>query len=684
MQALYHSPFLQALGYAIANSFWQVALIWLIVTVLHGVLKTSSAVKYRIAVWAQFTGFAWFVVTFRFYFQRCISAVREMEAFQLPGNTSFYITHTNTGFRNSLTGFLLKAEQLLPFLSVAYLCLLVFLAFKWIASYRQTQQIRYNGLLKTDIDWRLFVQKVSAQLGIKNKVSIYLSALVKSPLTIGFLKPIILIPVASINHLSAEQMEAVILHELAHIRRADYLVNLLQTVVEIILFFNPFTRLLSSVIRKERENSCDDWVLQYQYNPAMYAEALLNIARLQQQPVLAMPAAGDKKDLLPRVKRMLNKQEKSFDYKRHLVALMLMTFLLSGAAWLAPSANRSAVAGKDKKAQPVEIEPVSLAVNNPLFNPVFFLAEEKKKPASGTVTNTVKVVSVSMAVDRPVASQHAAITDTLQTLVLTEKPADEPTEAIIVPVAERTIGADAPVVTRAVATWSDRQQVVVTGRKMNVHRQRRMQYLPVFAVFASMQSRVRPPRLPEPEDTVRRVTGFRVSHQPPRLMMLQSVEEMPRPAPPTAAMVLERFLQSGNDSLNQQVLVNIALAKNNTDSVNVLRRFYRELWQQSRKHREQAEASSDMQDKGHWAVFKPLVVEQIHRSADKLSIASADSVTTIVTGKEGRKQFHVIITTGVTMVKHKVDCKKPAQEETAYGDKEITTDIAAATELEKD
>jgi bla regulator protein BlaR1 len=121
-------------------------------------------------------------------------------------------------------------------------------------------------LQKMPAEWRLFVNRIAGQLNIKKKIQVFLSDTVTTPLTIGFLKPVILIPVASINHLTTDQLEAVLLHELAHIKRYDYLVNIILSVVEISLFFNPFTQLLSKNIRKERENSCDDWVLQFQYD----------------------------------------------------------------------------------------------------------------------------------------------------------------------------------------------------------------------------------------------------------------------------------------------------------------------------------------------------------------------------------------------------------------------------------
>jgi beta-lactamase regulating signal transducer with metallopeptidase domain len=375
MQALSHSPFLQALGYAIANSLWQVALLWLVV-VLLGLINFSAATRYRIALTAQLGAFAWFLITFKVYFQQCTAAVQALDSLNITNENAWVVTPEGTSFRSVLLAWTIKIEQLLPFLSIAYLFLLVFLAVKWMRTYRKAQSIRMTGLQKIDVEWRLFVQKVATQLNIKPKVQIFLSSVVNSPLTIGYLKPVILIPVASITHLTPQQLEALILHELAHIKRADYFINLLQSIIEITLFFNPFTQLLSRQIRNERENSCDDWVLQFQYNPTMYAEALLRIAHLQVAPAFAMQARGNKGELLPRVKRMLNQQEKNFDYKRHLVALLIMTGVLSMTAWL-QAGSRTVLAQSQQNAsqRSVVIEPITARVDNPLFNPVFFLAK---------------------------------------------------------------------------------------------------------------------------------------------------------------------------------------------------------------------------------------------------------------------------------------------------------------------
>ncbi len=398
MQYLFQSVFLKSLGYAIANSLWQTALVWLCYTIFAQLPGMSSARKYRLAVITQVAGFVWFLFTFRFYYQQYANSWSPAADSTHTGNTPIIsAANTTTGIVN----WLFKLEMLLPYVSFAYLLLIGFLAIRWALGYQRTQLIRNRGLEKMPVQWRLFVQRTAEQLGIRKKVWIYLSETINSPLTIGFWKPVILVPLASINHLSTAQMEAVLLHELAHIKRADYLVNIILSVIEIALFFNPFTQLIRKSIHKERENSCDDWVLQFQYEAADYAEALLRIACLQQTPVFAMTAAGKKNELLTRVKRMIGEKQERFNYRRQLMALLIMTGILSSVAWLTPvksstqiiPAKKTAAVQKPlRKAVAVsEIEePMSVKVDNPLFNPVFFLSKPLKAEISKNLADAKK------------------------------------------------------------------------------------------------------------------------------------------------------------------------------------------------------------------------------------------------------------------------------------------------------
>ncbi|RFM28125.1 M56 family metallopeptidase [Deminuibacter soli] len=430
MQALSHSPFLQALGYAIANSLWQMALLWIVAALLNGVFRFAAATRYRIALLAQTAGFTWFIFTLQFYYRACAEAmaIASSASVDVASSNNLLITSTQEGFHAKLLTAIVYIEQALPYLSIAYLGLLVFLFVRWMQQFRYTQQLRRDGLEKIDVEWRLFTQKLADTLGIKNKVQIYVSNFVNSPLTIGFLKPVILVPLASINLLTTEQMEAVILHELAHIRRADYLVNLLQCIMEITLFFNPFSQLLARMARKERENSCDDWVLQFQYNPGMYAEALLRIAYLPPAPSVAMHAGGEVKgDLLSRVKRMLNQKEARFQYKQHLLALLLMTGIMSSIAWFQPLKRNTAndAVAAVKPGQPTVVEPITARVDNPLFSPVFFLTkplqEEVTKAAESAGNELINSAHVVQSVQAALAHVQP---------VLDELPAQVSNQAI--------------------------------------------------------------------------------------------------------------------------------------------------------------------------------------------------------------------------------------------------------------
>jgi bla regulator protein BlaR1 len=399
MQQLFQSTFLQSLGYAIANSLWQTALVWLIYISITGIRTVSAAVKYRLAVAAQVIGFVWFIFTFQFYYSQYSHALQS--AHDVPQNIQAILS-SNTDISSRVINWMVRGEQLLPYISMAYLLLMVFLCVRWFFGYRQTQIIRNNGLQKMPARWRLFVNRIAEQLNIKNEIKIFLSDTISTPLTIGFLKPVILIPVASINHLTTDQLEAVLLHELAHIKRYDYLVNIILSVVEISLFFNPFTQLLSKSIHKERENSCDDWVLQFQYDASVYAEALLRIAYLQAAPAFAMAATGKKNELLTRVKRMIGEKETRFSYKKQLLAFVIVTGILSSIAWLNPHVQQKddkILAKTSKELQgfgAYTVEPMAVSIDNPLFNPVFFLSKPLKEEMQKNIASAQKEIDESL------------------------------------------------------------------------------------------------------------------------------------------------------------------------------------------------------------------------------------------------------------------------------------------------
>jgi len=292
VQVFLESAFLQALTRSLIASVWQMFLLWIACVAIFKFVKLNSRQKFNIAFAAQFSGLILLAYTF--------SALYNSSA-----QTPVY-TFTES-LPQSLNSFVSICT---PTLAAIYLLVLMFKLSRFIFIYNESKTIKHSELKKIAADKRIFVEQMSALLSLHRKVRIYLSEKISCPLTIGFLKPVILIPVAAINHLSTEQLEAVILHELAHIKRADYLLFILQSVIDKIFFFNIFSLMLGNIIERERENACDDWVLQFRYNSMHYAEALFKLGRLKALPALAMPFPGKKENLLlTRVRRLLHKPQ---------------------------------------------------------------------------------------------------------------------------------------------------------------------------------------------------------------------------------------------------------------------------------------------------------------------------------------------------------------------------------------
>lgn len=183
------------------------------------------------------------------------------------------------------------------------------------------------------------VRTLVSNFNLLKTVSVFLSDKIQVPLTIGFLKPIIVFPIALVNQLSAEQTEAILLHELAHIKRNDYLLNLIISLIQSFLFFNPLVWLMGREINKYREQCCDDLVLDKTQHQLAYARALLLIEENRSaQLMLALASNGKKYTLLNRIKRITNMKTNEPSPQNKLIILLLaITTIGLSVAWNFPS-----------------------------------------------------------------------------------------------------------------------------------------------------------------------------------------------------------------------------------------------------------------------------------------------------------------------------------------------------------
>ncbi|MBE7171368.1 MAG: M56 family metallopeptidase [Williamsia sp.] len=296
-----HSFFLQALGWALLNSLWQFGLLWFFFYLLtRSFRKLSSPFKHGFALLLCVAGTGWFLVNLVTSYQDQDSSTpltSWLPSMEKADSAYFMLNRSLQSFR----------EHYLGYVTLLYLLVIVLQFGLFFYSLYRSHSVYSAGLSKAAVDIRLYVKRMALQLNIKRQVQVFISEYVDTPLVIGFLKPTILMPLACMNQLSMAQLEAILLHELAHIKRNDYLVNIWVAFVEILFFFNPFARMLLHSVKQEREYTCDDWVMQYQFNAHQYASALLMLEKSRIGYLQSGVAAtgSSRKVLLHRVQRIL-------------------------------------------------------------------------------------------------------------------------------------------------------------------------------------------------------------------------------------------------------------------------------------------------------------------------------------------------------------------------------------------
>jgi len=222
----------------------------------------------------------------------------------------FIDVHTVKQLVNSFTAYF-SANA--PLIMMVWFMVFLFKSIKMISCLAYNQRIRNYQVYEPSAYWADKIAIYSEKLGIKKTVKLLQSGYVKVPVVVGHLKPIVLLPVGLLAGLPAEQVEAILLHELAHIRRNDYVVNFLQIVAEAVFFFNPGLLWISSVLKEERENCCDDVALQQTNDKVGFVQALISFKEHQLYGgAYATAFPGKKNYLMRRVVRILSNDNKMF------------------------------------------------------------------------------------------------------------------------------------------------------------------------------------------------------------------------------------------------------------------------------------------------------------------------------------------------------------------------------------
>ena len=327
---------IDGLGVTLLNSVWQGLVIAL---VLAGLLRIFPKAWVQLKYWLSVTALVGLLFWTGYTFIQELTpevtgtSFHSTEVFTLTlSETPINITEWNliSGLQAQLNLWLTEMHPYMDTLVVIWVIGVMLFLLRLQGSMIYLKRLQVMGTQPVSIFWQHKVNLLSDQLGIHKKIKIVESAIATVPMVIGHFKPMILIPVGMLTGLSTKEVEAILVHELAHIKRVDYLINIIQTVIESLLFFNPAVWWISQAIRKHREHCCDDIAVRYCGNQLEYANALTNLGAWSlKTPALGMGLFKNKNELLMRIKRLVCPQvgERTIKEKYVPATVLMLTVL---------------------------------------------------------------------------------------------------------------------------------------------------------------------------------------------------------------------------------------------------------------------------------------------------------------------------------------------------------------------
>ena len=199
------------------------------------------------------------------------------------------------------------------FVSICFKCI------QLMSGLHGVYRLKKRNIIEVGTHWNKRMNELAAKINITKPVMLLQSSLAKVPMVIGHLKPVILVPIGILNALPQNEVEAILLHELAHIKRCDFLINLLQQFAEIFFFFNPAVLWILSLIKNERENCCDDIAIAVTRDKKIFIHALVTFQEYNAGMPYATTFPGSRNHLLNRVKRIITNNNKTLNNMEKLI-----------------------------------------------------------------------------------------------------------------------------------------------------------------------------------------------------------------------------------------------------------------------------------------------------------------------------------------------------------------------------
>lgn len=305
------SALLSTLGWTLVHFLWQGAAIGLLYALLrHWLRNKSPAARYNLAMLTLMTSALLPIVTFVHLYQPATSANATAAWPSLTVITAASADSSAPTFLPWLNNLHVWLSPWLSWAVLLWFMGVLIMTFRVGHGWQRAHHLRRTAEFPPLPQWESIVKDLSRRLGIRKVVRLAVSTRILVPSVIGWLKPVILLPPSVISGLTPLQIELILAHELAHVRRYDYLWNLVQIVVETLLFYHPVVRWVSNQARIEREQCCDDLVVALHGDPLDYARALTELEGLR-HPRSALMLGANGGQVLDRIHRLLGQSAAS-------------------------------------------------------------------------------------------------------------------------------------------------------------------------------------------------------------------------------------------------------------------------------------------------------------------------------------------------------------------------------------
>lgn len=336
LDTLLSEPWIEAIGWMVVHSIWQITLVGAMVAVgLAWNRKATARWRYHFLRVCMVLTVAWAAYTFGSQWKHA-TALSEGEVVLVEGVDQVFMARptpteaasTPPGLMTTIKTWL--SDHMTYLVWIWAIGVLIF-ALRLVGGWWYVHQLRHRDVVSAPEKWVKRLLYWAARLGLDRPVRLLASRCVKTPVVLGWWRPVILVPTGLWTGLEPAQIEALLVHELSHIRRHDYLWNTVQCVVEVLFYYHPLVWWMSDKLRRERELCCDDLVVQNQQHPTAYAKALLYLEQMKgPQPRLALAATGSGRQLLHRVQRILQ----SPNYKKSNMEKVTLSVLVAAIGTL--------------------------------------------------------------------------------------------------------------------------------------------------------------------------------------------------------------------------------------------------------------------------------------------------------------------------------------------------------------